>query len=394
MSSKKAGAEHVVIVIYSLRGGGAERVVVDLCRYLLDNGRKVTLLTLSGDDPEAYVVPDGVRRERMEVRRVSYSLPQTIRYFFIRIAGMRRRLRALGPDVVVSFLDLVNIWTVLSLFGSGIPVIVSERLHPAYNVIGRAWKYARLLTYPLADAVTVQTDEGAEWFRRCTWVRRLVVIPNAVRYAEEFPAEQNVAPVPARRPFILAIGRLTTQKGFDLLLDAFHRSGLVHSGWSLAILGDGPERSALEQHAARLGLAPALTMPGFVDVTPWLKQADLFVLSSRFEGFPNVLVEAMQMRRPCISFACPSGPREVIEDNRNGLLVEAEDVEGLSAALQRLAGDPGLCDRLSTEATRVSERFSPALVYGKWLSLIDAVATRNPAMVDSLSSATRSSRNG
>jgi glycosyltransferase involved in cell wall biosynthesis len=377
LSSKKAGAQHVAVVIYSLRGGGAERVVVDLCRYLRDSGRKTTLLTLCGDDPDAYAVPEGVRRERMEVRRVDYSPLQTIRYFLGRIAAMRRKLRALEPDVVVSFLDLVNVWTLLSLFGTGIPVIVSERIHPAYNSITRAWKAARRLIYPTADAVTVQTEEGAEWFRRWTRVKRLVVVPNAVRYSQESGVQADEAAATVGRPFILAIGRFTKQKGFDLLLEAFHRSGLMQIGWSLAILGEGPELSALEQQAAQLGIAPALTMPGFVDVTPWLKQADLFVLSSRFEGFPNVLVEAMQMRRACISFACPSGPRDLIENNRNGLLVAAEDVGGLSEALQRLAADPGLRERLGAEASRVSEQFSPALVYGKWLSLIDAVATGN-----------------
>ncbi len=394
LSSKETGAKHIAVVIYSLRGGGAERVTVDLCRYLRDSGREVTLLTLSGDDPDAYAFPEGVRRERMEVRRVAYSPLQTIWYFFSRIAAMRRKLRAIEPDVVVSFMDLVNVWTLLCLFGTGIPVIVSERIHPAYNSITRAWKVARRLIYPIADAVTVQTEEGAEWFRRWTWVRRLAVVPNAVRYSTESGVQVNEATTAVSCPFILAIGRLAKQKGFDLLLDAFHRSGLIQMGWSLTILGIGPERSALEQQAARLGISRAVTMPGFVDVTPWLKQADLFVLSSRFEGFPNVLVEAMQMRRACISFACPSGPRELIESNRNGVLVPVEDINGLSEALQRLAADPDLRDRLGAEASRVSERFSPALVYGRWLSLIDAVATQNATIFWQRSRNARSAQNG
>jgi glycosyltransferase involved in cell wall biosynthesis len=394
LSSKETGAQRIAVVIYSLRGGGAERVVVDLCRYLRDSGREVMLLTLSGDDPDVYAVPEGIQRERMEVRRVAYSPLQTIWYFLSRIAAMRRKLRALEPDVVVSFMDLVNVWTVLCLLGTGIPVIVSERVHPAYNAISRAWKVARRLIYPIADAVTVQTEEGAEWFRRWTRVRRLVVVPNAVRYSQEPGVEVDKTTAVVSQPFILAIGRLEKQKGFDLLLDAFHRSGLMQKGWTLAILGNGPERSALEQQAAELRIAPALTMPGFVDVAPWLKQTDLFVLSSRFEGFPNVLVEAMQMRRACISFACPSGPGDLVENNRNGLLIPAEDVDGLSEALKRLAVDPNLRDRLGAEASRVSERFSPALVYGRWLSLIDAVARQNAAIFWQRSPNARTAQNG
>jgi GalNAc-alpha-(1->4)-GalNAc-alpha-(1->3)-diNAcBac-PP-undecaprenol alpha-1,4-N-acetyl-D-galactosaminyltransferase len=374
LDSNKTAAQRIAVVIYSLRGGGAERVTVDLCRYLRDSGREVTLLTLSGDDPDAYAVPDGIRRERMEIRRVAYSPLQTIWYFLSRIAAMRRRIRALEPDIVISFMDLVNVWTLLCLLGTGIPVIVSERVHPAYNSISRAWKVARRLIYPIADAVIVQTKEGAEWFRRWTRVKRLVVVPNAVRYSQEPAVEVDVAAAPVSRPYILAIGRFEKQKGFDLLLDAFHRSGLMQMGWSLTILGKGPERSALEQKAVELGIVPALTMPGFVDVVPWLKQADLFVLSSRFEGFPNVLVEAMQMRRACISFACPSGPSDLIENNRNGLLVPVEDVDGLSEALRRLAVDPGLRQQYGTEASKVVEQLSTAKVYGRWLRLIDAVA--------------------
>jgi glycosyltransferase involved in cell wall biosynthesis len=330
----------------------------------------------------------------MEVRRVAYSPLQTIWYFLSRIAAMRRRLGALQPDVVVSFMDLVNVWTLLCLLGTGIPVIVSERVHPAYNSISRAWKIARRLIYPIADAVTVQTEEGADWFRRWTWVRRLVVVPNAVRYSQQAGVDVDEATAPISQPFILAIGRFEKQKGFDLLLDAFQRSGLMQMGWSLAILGTGPERSALEQQAEELGIASALTMPGFVDVAPWLRQADLFVLSSRFEGFPNVLVEAMQMRRACISFACPSGPRDLIENNRNGLLLPVEDVDGLSEALKHLAADPDLRERLAAEASRVSERFSPTLVYGKWLNLIDTVATRNTTMFWHRSRKARSAQNG
>ena len=177
------------------------------------------------------------------------------------------------------------------------------------------------------------------------------------------------------RPLVLAIGRLTEQKGFDLLLDAFHRSGLARAGWHLAILGEGPARSALEQQATALGMAEAVTFPGFVDVGQWLRRADLFVLSSRYEGFPNALMEAMQMQRACISFDCPSGPRDLIENDRNGLLVPPQDVAALSEALQRLAADPALRSRLGAEASKVGQQFSPALVYAKWLNLIDAVAS-------------------
>ena len=203
-----------------------------------------------------------------------------------------------------------------------------------------------------------------------------MVIPNAARDPQDLAVQANEATTTFSR-LILAIGRMTEQKGFDLLLDAFYRSDLAQKGWHLTILGEGPERSALEQQATKLGVADVVSLPGFVDVGQWLGRSDIFVLSSRYEGFPNALMEAMQMHRACVSFDCPSGPRELIESDRNGLLIPPQDVIALSEALQRLAADPVLRRRLGAEASKIGEQFSPALVYAKWLELIDTVSAEN-----------------
>lgn len=375
MKSKVVQAKRVTVVSASLYGGGAERVVIDLCRHLRDNGREVTLLTLTGDAPDAYPAPDGVRRERLDIRGLSRTLLQTVWFSIGRVVAVRRTLLASKPDVVVSFIDRVNMLTLVALLGTGIPAIVSERLHPGYNPIARLWLFVRHLIYPLAKVVTVQTTDGAEWLRRHTSIKHPVVTPNAVRHLQDFGTRTDEAAQSLVGPFVLAIGRLNEQKGFDLLLDAFHRSGLARAGWRLVILGEGLERAALEQQTTALGLADVVTFPGFVEVGQWLSRADIFVLSSRYEGFPNALMEAMQMQRACISFDCPSGPRDLIENERDGLLVPPQDVGALSEALQRLAADPALRSRLGAEAAKVGERFSAATVYAKWLHIIDAVAS-------------------
>ena len=362
----------VTLVCASLAGGGAERVAADLCRYLLEQDRDIALLTLTGDDADDYECPEGVRRVRMEIRRAPPSLLHRVWYLIGRVVAVRRKLTALKPDVVVTFIDKVNMLVLIALFGTGIPVIVSERVHPGYNPIARLWFWVRQVIYPLARSVTVQTEEGAEWFRRNSLIKHPIVIPNAIRYRRDLEALSAVVLDEARHPFVLAIGRLDKQKGFDLLLEAFGRSGLPGAGWNL--VGRGRELAALKQQAAALGIANAVTFAGFVEVGPWLAQADLFVLSSRFEGFPNALMEAMQMQRACISFDCLSGPSDLIENEQNGVLVAPQDVAALSAALKRLAADPALRSRLGTEAGKVSERFSHTRIYGKWLALIDAVA--------------------
>jgi GalNAc-alpha-(1->4)-GalNAc-alpha-(1->3)-diNAcBac-PP-undecaprenol alpha-1,4-N-acetyl-D-galactosaminyltransferase len=381
LSPTTTRADRITLVVASLGGGGAERVAVDLSRYLRDSGREIALVTLNGDDPDAYLVPDGIRRERLDIRRAAASPLDSIRFTADHLAAMRRRIVSTRPDAVVSFLDQTNVRTVACLVGSGIPVIVSERTHPGHHPLSRVWQVARRLTYPLADAVVVQTADVAAWIRRQTRVKRLVVISNAARYDEDLrQCDRTDSNVIAIRPLVLAVGRMTREKGFDLLLEAFHRSRLAESGWHLAIAGEGVERAALLEQATSLGIANALTLPGRVnDVGRWLVMSDIFVLSSRYEGFPNALLEAMQTARACVSFDCPSGPSELVEDGRNGLLIKAEDVDGLSAALRRLASDPELRRRLGAEASRVAREFSPASVYGKWLALIDAVAAGNAA---------------
>ena len=141
-------------------------------------------------------------------------------------------------------------------------MLVSERIHPAHHPISKAWQLARRLTYPLADAVAVQTGDIAGWFRRQTRVKRLVVISNAARYEQDLG--QGDAPDlagTAARPLVLAMGRLARQKGFDRLLEAFHRSRLAEHKWRLAIIGEGPEREALVAQATSLGIVEALTLP-------------------------------------------------------------------------------------------------------------------------------------
>jgi GalNAc-alpha-(1->4)-GalNAc-alpha-(1->3)-diNAcBac-PP-undecaprenol alpha-1,4-N-acetyl-D-galactosaminyltransferase len=377
VNSRKSRADRIAIIVSSLGGGGAERVVVDLGRYLRDAGRDVTLFTLSGDDNNVYAAPEGVRRIRLDIRRKPHSLLDSIRSTFRHLRLMREQIKSVNPDVVLSFVDQTNIRTILCLLGTGVPVIISERVHPAYVTLSPVWRLARQFAYPLADAVTVQTEDGAAWLRRRTYVRRPIVIANAVRYQRDLRNLAANSQPAALNPFILAMGRLTEQKGFDLLLRAFHQSDLIRHGWRLAILGDGAQFTTLQQQAASLGIANAVTLPGYVSaIGPWLGQAEIFVLSSRYEGFPNVLMEAMQVGRACISFDCPSGPRELIKAGINGCLVPAEDVAALAASIRRMAFDPGLRSRLGAEATKVNERFSPEVIYSGWLRLLDARARR------------------
>ena len=173
---------------------------------------------------------------------------------------------------------------------------------------------------------------------------------------------------------IVAAGRLSPEKGFDLLIEAFAKVAGRHPDWSVRILGEGPGRTDLIEQIERHGLERRVDLPGWVE-DPWAEMlaADLFVLPSRYEGFPNALLEAMACGLPAVSFRCQSGPAEIVRDGEDGLLVPAADVEALAAAMDSLMSDDGRRRRLAERAADVTRRFSKELFYERWEGVLDGV---------------------
>jgi len=178
----------------------------------------------------------------------------------------------------------------------------------------------------------------------------------------------------AQPPVVVAMGRLVPQKGFDMLIDAFAPLARNHPDVTLEIWGEGPERSRLERRRDDLGLAGRVRLPGTTtEPHAAIGRAGVFVMSSRREGFPMVLGEAMASGVPCVSFDCPSGPRELIRDGVDGLLVPPNDVPALGAALERLITDRELAARLASRAPEVVERFSLEAILEQWSTIFAEV---------------------
>jgi len=172
----------------------------------------------------------------------------------------------------------------------------------------------------------------------------------------------------------VGMGRLSAEKGFDLLIRAFAVLRGRFPGWSLTIFGEGPARSDLDRLVKQLELQDVVTLPGITS-TPELelRRAALFVLSSRYEGFPNVLLEAMAAGLPVIAADCPSGPAEMIKHGRSGMLVAREDEDALARAMESLMSDPAMRRRLGSEAIREVQRFRVDRVMELWADLLDDV---------------------
>ena len=373
----------IFFYIHSLTGGGAERVTASLARHLADQGHEVGVITMTPEERDFYPLDPRVRRITLALAGTNRGLGK-LTANFCRWRALRRTLKSERPVVVVAMMTTSIVLALLAAIGLPVRVYGSERNYPGRKGTGRPWALLRRLVYRFAAGHVAQTRETAAWLERHTGARNVRVIPNPVVWPiPSFPPE--VAPqsvVLPKRKAILAIGSKPEQKGFDLLVRVF--AGLATSSptWDLVILGVAPESDAaygggksVRRLAEEKGVAERIHLPGRVgNVADWYERADLFVLSSRYEGFPNVLLEAMAAGCACIAFDCDTGPRDIIEPDVDGVLVPAEDVSALTFELAGLMADEPKRERLAGAAVRVRERFSEERVMAKWGKVLDQVS--------------------
>jgi glycosyltransferase involved in cell wall biosynthesis len=248
-------------------------------------------------------------------------------------------------------------------------VIISERNYPKYSKNNRLiWDWLRRGLYRVADHLVVQTSEIENYFK--SYCKSIKIIHNPVQVTYENLKEKPEIKLPSGKRLV-AMGSLVPQKGFDLLMPVFANLHKTFNDWSLIILGSGPLETGLKQEAIRLGIEDFVYFPGSV-MNPFsvLSRCDLFVLSSRYEGFPNALLEAMACGLPPVSFDCPSGPGEIIKPGVNGFLIPPGDVKAMEESLYVLMQDEGLRSNLGKEAIKVRERFAIDKIMKQWSRLI------------------------
>ncbi|MEA5527544.1 glycosyltransferase [Nodularia spumigena] len=359
----------ITLFLPSLRGGGAERIMVYLANGFAQRGFAVDLVLVKAEGPYLPLVSAQVRVIDLNCPRVLASLPSLIRY-----------LKTEKPHAILSTLDHANVIAIiaraLTRGSQKIAVRVANNISTSkrHTKSIRARLTAGLVkyTYNWVDQVIAVSQGVAEDLvkshniphNQVTTIYNPAITPQLLDKIQEPFKHPWFAP--EKPPVILGVGRLTAQKDFTTLIRAFAHLNQRHSA-RLMILGEGEDRAKLESLVKTLDLEQQVSLPGFVDNPfPYMKQASVFVLSSCFEGMPNALLQAMACGTPVVSTDCPSGPREILEDGKWGQLVPVGDVEAMAEAI--LASLQGETQRPSREI--LESRFGLDTIVDQYLSIL------------------------
>ena len=337
--------KRLAVLIAYTGDGGVERMMNHLLRGFVDAGVSVDLLLLKARGGHLQDIPSEVNTIRLDVRTSILALPSLCRY-----------LREHRPDALLAAKDRAGRVALMArrLTGARTRVVLRMGMHLSGSLQGktRIQKLARHLPvrwlYPWADAIVAVAPAVAEDLARIGQLPHSLfhVVPNPTigpdlrERSQQGVQHRWLQGEQGDCPTIVAAGRLRPQKDFATLLKAFRLLQERRSA-RLIILGEGPERPALQAQAQDLGMENDVDLPGFYENPyPIMRAASLFVLSSRFEGSPNVLVEAMALGTPVVATDCPSGPRTILAAGRHGPLVPVGNAEALATAMEQTLDQP------------------------------------------------------
>jgi len=350
----------IVLTIAHMNLGGAQRVCYNLIKWLTENTEsEVHLMIYSGR----------TIKEDYDLSRIPYTIVSG--RLFNKISRIRGELKRIKPDVLVTMGVPGALFDVPACAGLGIKHIISERNDPAHFAGHTFTRIISRLLMHRADGFVFQTKD-AKAFYSGEIAKRSVVIPNPLFIGDDCPDTQYVG---EREKTIVTTGRLNKQKNHPLLIRAFKRIVEEYPDYKLIIYGEGPERKNDETLIRELGLQKRVLLPGSInDVLEKICKSSLYVLSSDFEGMPNALMEAMALGLPCISTDCPcGGPRELIENEINGILVPVGDKHALVNALEQLITNRKMALQMGKNALAIRETHSKDVICQRWLDYFKQV---------------------
>jgi glycosyltransferase involved in cell wall biosynthesis len=357
----------IMFVIHSLgHMGGAEKVLVMLANYLSEHRHDISILTMDNKKiifnlHTKISIYQNVNKDEKKSQHF-LKLPLSIN----QVIHMKTIMFSKKPDIVISFISGMNILATISAKLSNIPILLSE--HSSYHrgVKNKFWKFLRRVVYPLANGVVILTEEDKDKYH---YVKNLNIIPNPLVLSSNYKKIK-------RKKIILGVGRLHPVKGFDMLIRAYAKLDL--KDWKLVIAGEGEERKNLEVLIDTLNMTDNIELPGLVqDMEPYYRESSIYVLSSRSEGFPGGLCESMGYGCACIAFDCPTGPKEIITDGVDGILVEANNIDKLSEEINKLVMSADQRGFLGRNAKKIIDKLDISAVVNMWEKVIEKSIRHN-----------------
>ena len=350
----------IAFVIANLNGGGAERAVSNLSLAMEKAGHDVSVILFDARD---IAYPYGGQIIDLNSHPKDSILGKALT-IFSRVKKLRRIYEQQRFDAIFAFME-----------GSGIPSVLASKqtivsVRDNIQSLSAIYKPLFPYIYPKAKKVVacanaIEDELVATYsFVNTTTIHNMVDIKQAIQRSQE-PLELD-----QKRPFLLSAGRLVPQKGYDLLIEAYANSQAKNK-MDLIICGEGDDREKLQSMIDKKGLSDCIKLKGAVENPfAYYAEADFYVLSSRHEGFPNILIEALACGSACIAYDCKTGPNEIIKEGENGLLVEAENVPAMTKAIDKLAEDKALQKLFRSNARQSVEHLSPESIANEWLKLV------------------------
>jgi glycosyltransferase involved in cell wall biosynthesis len=346
----------ICFVCAGLGNGGQERSLTSLANYFVSKGSEVSIISMFKTDV-FFELDERISITWPTIERKKYN---RLIYSIIIVPYIRKSIIKIRPDVIISFGEWFNPFVILTTRFLNIPLYISDRMGPNLY-LGWMLETARKLTYRYATGIIAQTKIASEILLKKTKAKNIKVIPNAVNVIN--------TDISVKKNQIVTVGRLSREKGHTILLKAF--SQITQKDWTLHIVGNGSKMQELTDETIRLGIEKQVIFYGHLkDFSKVLGESQIFVLPSHYEGFPNALVEAMSVPLACISSDCIAGPRDIIEDGINGILVKTGDVSELTDALTLLIENSGLRKKLAIEAYKVRERFNFDTIAQQYLDFL------------------------
>lgn len=358
----------IMFITSSMSSGGAERVISILTKKFTEKNYQVIVLSTFTENnlKDFYELPRSVIRVKLadyiKIKKI-FILNSIIKFF-----TFRKIIKDYKPDIIISFTSYINILSLVCLIGFKIPIVVSERVNPFKHNINFFLTIIRPIAYKFAKNVVCQTSNLTLQVKKAWGLKNVVTIENPL--SEKIP---KINKWNKRENIVLSIGRLDKQKGHDMLIKAWSMLD-NKKGWKLLIIGSGAEKKNLISIVKSLNLTREVEIKDTVkNIWKEYNKSKIFILPSRYEGYPNVLIEAMAMGNAVIATDCKSGPREIIK--KNGILTDIK-IESIYKGLKLLLFDKKKQIKFSNKYLSVRKKFDSEFVYRKWNKIITDITEK------------------